>query len=142
MPVAVHKRSWEDHVTPRTGLQYSYDDLDLVCCHVRYQRGRCASMPECGHHQPWTLSCPENGSGDGMKRMEKILHKFQGGSQPNCDGSKGRTLMPGDTVSETARHKSDQDSRLPSDNVADQDELQCSASGNSQALNGDQIIRN
>jgi len=137
MPVAVHKRSWEDHVIPRTGLQYSYDDLDLVFCHVRYQRGRCASMPECGHHQPWTLPCPENGSGDGMKRMEKIVQKFQGGSQLNCDGAKGRTLMPGDTVNETAQHKSDQDSRLPSDNSADQDELQCSTLGNLQAHNGD-----
>lgn len=136
MPVAVRERSWEDHVTPRTGLQYSYDDLDLVCCHVRYQRGRCASMPECGPHQTWTLSCPENDTGDEMRRIERIVQKFQGGSQPNCDGAKGRSLMPGDTVNETAQHKSDQDSRLPSDNVADQDELLCSASGNLQAHNG------
>uniref|UniRef100_A0A4W5PP73 Uncharacterized protein n=1 Tax=Hucho hucho TaxID=62062 RepID=A0A4W5PP73_9TELE len=33
MLVAIRKRSWEDHVTHHSGLQYSYDDLDLVCCH-------------------------------------------------------------------------------------------------------------
>uniref|UniRef100_A0A672YCS1 Rho GTPase-activating protein 7 n=1 Tax=Sphaeramia orbicularis TaxID=375764 RepID=A0A672YCS1_9TELE len=33
MPVAIRKRSWEEHVTHPSGLQYSYDDLDLVCCH-------------------------------------------------------------------------------------------------------------
>ncbi|XP_050969950.1 rho GTPase-activating protein 7 isoform X1 [Labeo rohita] len=126
MPVAVRKRSWEDHVTPRTGLQYSYDDLDLVCCHVRYQRGRCASMPECGHHKAWTLSCPQE---DGTKPMERIVQKFKGESQLNCEGAKSQSL--------TAQNKIDQDSRLPSDNVSDQDELQCSASGNSQPHNGD-----
>uniref|UniRef100_A0A3B1JSF1 Rho GTPase-activating protein 7 n=1 Tax=Astyanax mexicanus TaxID=7994 RepID=A0A3B1JSF1_ASTMX len=57
MPVALSKRSWEDHVTPRSKTQYSYDDLDLVCSHgivegngspaVRSRRPRCASMPEC-----------------------------------------------------------------------------------------------
>uniref|UniRef100_A0A672QQS7 Uncharacterized protein n=1 Tax=Sinocyclocheilus grahami TaxID=75366 RepID=A0A672QQS7_SINGR len=72
MPVAIRKRSWEDHVTPRTGLQYSYDDLDLVCCHVRYQRGRCASMPECSHHQPRTLLCPQEDIRDGRRTMERI----------------------------------------------------------------------
>lgn len=55
MPVAVRKRSWEE--------QYSYDDLDLVCCHELGRKGswvtagpkqgrrtRCASMPEgCPH---------------------------------------------------------------------------------------------
>uniref|UniRef100_A0A673KUQ2 Uncharacterized LOC107749227 n=1 Tax=Sinocyclocheilus rhinocerous TaxID=307959 RepID=A0A673KUQ2_9TELE len=72
MPVAIRKRSWEDHVTPRTGLQYSYDDLDLVCCHVRYQRSRCASMPECSHHQPRTLLCPQEDIRDGRRTMERI----------------------------------------------------------------------
>lgn len=60
MPVAIRKRSWEEHVTHASGLQYSYDDLDLVCCHgmdvegswlgarssKQGQRTRCASMPE------------------------------------------------------------------------------------------------
>ncbi|KAM4595463.1 uncharacterized protein dlc1 isoform 2-T2 [Fundulus diaphanus] len=60
MPVAVRKRSWEEHVTHPSGLQYSYDDLDLVCCHGINREGlwvgsgalkqgrqtRCASMPE------------------------------------------------------------------------------------------------
>ncbi|XP_072525829.1 rho GTPase-activating protein 7 isoform X2 [Salminus brasiliensis] len=60
MPVALRKRSWEDHVTPRSRTQYSYDDLDLVCCHsivggngllvARSRRERCASMPECRRH--------------------------------------------------------------------------------------------
>uniref|UniRef100_A0A667WND2 Rho GTPase-activating protein 7 n=1 Tax=Myripristis murdjan TaxID=586833 RepID=A0A667WND2_9TELE len=66
MPVAIRKRSWEDHVTHRSGLQYSYDDLDLVCCHgvdsegpwigtggsKQGRRARCASMPECCHQPP------------------------------------------------------------------------------------------
>ncbi|KAK1886616.1 Rho GTPase-activating protein 7 [Dissostichus eleginoides] len=64
MPVAIRKRSWEEHVTHASGLQYSYDDLDLVCCHgvdsegpwlgagasKQGRRTRCASMPE-GCHQ-------------------------------------------------------------------------------------------
>ncbi|XP_044046950.1 rho GTPase-activating protein 7 isoform X2 [Siniperca chuatsi] len=64
MPVAIRKRSWEEHVTHPSGLQYSYDDLDLVCCHgvdsegpwmgagasKQGRRTRCASMPE-GCHQ-------------------------------------------------------------------------------------------
>ncbi|PWA30610.1 hypothetical protein CCH79_00009304, partial [Gambusia affinis] len=60
MPVAIRKRSWEEHVTHPSGLQYSFDDLDLVCCHgvdregfwvgsgalKQGRRTRCASMPE------------------------------------------------------------------------------------------------
>lgn len=60
MPVAIRKRSWEEHVSHASGLQYSYDDLDLVCClgmdakgswlgagsSKQGQRTRCASMPE------------------------------------------------------------------------------------------------
>ncbi|XP_028254522.1 rho GTPase-activating protein 7 [Parambassis ranga] len=67
MPVAIRKRSWEEHVTHPSGLQYSYDDLDLVCCHgvgskelwmgsgvsIQGRRTRCASMPE-GCHQVTT----------------------------------------------------------------------------------------
>ncbi|KAM9363835.1 rho GTPase-activating protein 7 [Symphorus nematophorus] len=66
MPVAIRKRSWEEHVTHASGLQYSYDDLDLVCCHgvdsegpwmgagasKQGRRTRCASMPECCHQLP------------------------------------------------------------------------------------------
>lgn len=69
MPVVIRKGSWEDHVTRASGLQYSYDDLDLVCCHgvgsgrpwmgagasKPGQRIRCASMPE-GYQQ---LPTPE-----------------------------------------------------------------------------------
>uniref|UniRef100_A0A8P4KFM3 Rho GTPase-activating protein 7 n=1 Tax=Dicentrarchus labrax TaxID=13489 RepID=A0A8P4KFM3_DICLA len=66
MPVAIRKRSWEEHVTHASGLQYSYDDLDLVCCHgvdsegpwmgagasKQGRRTRCASMPEGCHQLP------------------------------------------------------------------------------------------
>ncbi|XP_029994513.1 uncharacterized protein LOC115422360 [Sphaeramia orbicularis] len=66
MPVAIRKRSWEEHVTHPSGLQYSYDDLDLVCCHgvdsegpwvgsgasKQGRRTRCASMPEGSHQMP------------------------------------------------------------------------------------------
>uniref|UniRef100_A0A3Q2Z9K5 Rho GTPase-activating protein 7 n=1 Tax=Kryptolebias marmoratus TaxID=37003 RepID=A0A3Q2Z9K5_KRYMA len=60
MLVAIRKRSWEEHVTHPSGLKYSYDDLDLVCCHgidsdgvwigsgalKQGRRTRCASVPE------------------------------------------------------------------------------------------------
>ncbi|XP_061743468.1 rho GTPase-activating protein 7 isoform X1 [Nerophis ophidion] len=63
MPVAIRKRSWEDHVTHPSGLQYSYDDLDLICAHGLDNQGlwrvsgaskqgrwtRCASLPEGCH---------------------------------------------------------------------------------------------
>ena len=66
MPVAIRKQSWEEHVTHPSGLQYSYDDLDLVCCHgvdgkgprmgagasKQGRRTRCASMPEGCHQLP------------------------------------------------------------------------------------------
>ncbi|CAL8352081.1 unnamed protein product [Boreogadus saida] len=62
MPVAMRKRSWEEHVTHRSGLPYSFDDLDLVCCRSggpgpgdnskHGRQVRCASMPECHHHRP------------------------------------------------------------------------------------------
>lgn len=66
MPVAIRKRSWEEHLTHPSGLQYSYDDLDLVCRHGvesegpwmeagasnQGQRTRCASMPEGCHQLP------------------------------------------------------------------------------------------
>lgn len=61
MPVALRKRSWEEHVTHSSGSQYSYDDLDLICCRhaaaaerlwvgpealKQGRRTRCASLPE------------------------------------------------------------------------------------------------
>lgn len=60
MLIAIRKRSWEEHVTHPSGLKYSYDDLDLVCCHgvdsdgvwigsgalKQGRRTRCTSMPE------------------------------------------------------------------------------------------------
>ncbi|RXM99970.1 Rho GTPase-activating protein 7 [Acipenser ruthenus] len=66
MPVANRKKSWEEHVTHRNGLQYSFDDLDIICCHgivsddlksimenndlsKSGRRERCASLPECCH---------------------------------------------------------------------------------------------
>ncbi|KAK1174803.1 hypothetical protein AOXY_G2385 [Acipenser oxyrinchus oxyrinchus] len=66
MPVASRKRSWEEHVTHRNGLQYSFDDLAIICCHEIVsddlksimekndlsksgRRERCASLPECCH---------------------------------------------------------------------------------------------
>ncbi|XP_038569334.1 rho GTPase-activating protein 7 isoform X1 [Micropterus salmoides] len=66
MSVAIRKRSWEEHVAHPSGLQYSYDDLDLVCCHgvdsealwmgaeasKQGRRTRCASMPEGCHQLP------------------------------------------------------------------------------------------
>ncbi|XP_056266195.1 uncharacterized protein LOC130190678 [Pseudoliparis swirei] len=62
MPVAIRKRSWAEPVTHASGLQYSYDDLDLVCRHgvdgegagssKQGRRTRCASMPEGCRHLP------------------------------------------------------------------------------------------
>ncbi|XP_063075479.1 rho GTPase-activating protein 7 isoform X2 [Engraulis encrasicolus] len=56
MPVVKRRRrSWEEHVTSRSGPCYSLDDLDLVCCRGgrrngprsrRVHRERCASLPE------------------------------------------------------------------------------------------------
>ncbi|RVE76287.1 hypothetical protein OJAV_G00006860 [Oryzias javanicus] len=77
MPVAIRKRSWEEQVTHPSGLQYSYDDLDLVCCHgvdsegpgigsgdfKQGRRARCASMPE-GCHQLYTNDHAESLMGE------------------------------------------------------------------------------
>ncbi|XP_076869693.1 rho GTPase-activating protein 7 isoform X2 [Brachyhypopomus gauderio] len=73
MPVGLRKRSWEDHVTPRVGTRYSYDDLDLICWHGVVNgngsptgpRERCASMPECRRHRPGVGSCSETDAVDG-----------------------------------------------------------------------------
>uniref|UniRef100_A0A673Y8J0 Uncharacterized protein n=1 Tax=Salmo trutta TaxID=8032 RepID=A0A673Y8J0_SALTR len=84
MLVAIRKRSWEDHVTHRSGLQYSYDDLDLVCCHgvsgdgprlasegsKQGRRERCASMPECCHRpRPDDLN---NGQGHTLEFVTSV----------------------------------------------------------------------
>ncbi|XP_038854994.1 uncharacterized protein LOC120052246 [Salvelinus namaycush] len=84
MLVVIRKRSWEDHVTHRSGLQYSYDDLDLVCCHgvsgdgprlasegsKQGRRERCASMPECCHRpRPDGLN---NGSGHKLEFVTSV----------------------------------------------------------------------
>ncbi|KAM8842438.1 rho GTPase-activating protein 7 isoform 1-T1 [Synchiropus picturatus] len=67
MPVAFRKSSWEEHVTHPRGLHYSYDDLDLVCCHgsdglwlglegsKQGRRSRCASLPESCHQAEQTV---------------------------------------------------------------------------------------
>lgn len=76
MPVAIRKRSWEEHVTHPSGIQYSYDDLDLVCCHgvdsegpwmeagasKHGRRTRCASMPEGCHQLPTETPSVWNGN--------------------------------------------------------------------------------
>ncbi|KAK1792481.1 hypothetical protein P4O66_012416 [Electrophorus voltai] len=72
MPVALRKRSWEDHVTPHWGTRYSYDDLDLICWHGVVDGGgpsagpreRCASMPECRRRRPAVGSRTEAGGDD------------------------------------------------------------------------------
>lgn len=89
MPVAIRKRSWEDHVTHPSGLQYSYDDLDLVCCHgvgsegswvtngVKHgRRIRCASMPE-GYHQGPT---------------DVIVQTLEVAASMGCDGNDSKPL--------------------------------------------------
>ncbi|XP_056136955.1 rho GTPase-activating protein 7 isoform X2 [Lampris incognitus] len=111
MPVAIRKRSWEEHVTHRSGLQYSYDDLDLVCCHgvgtegswmgsgssKQGQRTRCFSMPECCHQLPtydlaqaleWTTSVESKHLeivGGNAKVMLDFQEKSVDGSQVALD---------------------------------------------------------
>lgn len=85
MPVALRTKSWEDHVTPHSRKQYSYDDLDLVCCHASFggsasptgqrQRERCASMPECSRHRPGFESCPQE---DRNRRRKVLSGAFMG----------------------------------------------------------------
>lgn len=95
MPVAIRKRSWEEHVTHSSGSQYSYDDLDLVCCrHVvaaegpwvgaeafkQGRRTRCASMPEGRRQLPagepaLTVEETASVSNDGIGSKEPRLMK-------------------------------------------------------------------
>lgn len=87
MPGALRTRSLEDHVTPHSRKQYSYDDLDLVCCHAgvggsgspsgRRRRERCASMPECCRYHPGFESCPGE---DRNKRRRTLSGTFKGTS--------------------------------------------------------------
>ncbi|XP_051993701.1 rho GTPase-activating protein 7-like isoform X1 [Xyrauchen texanus] len=151
MLVSTGKKSWEDQVTPSSGLQYSYDDLDLVCCHAvngdkeasfgRHGRVRCASLPECGHHQPWMLTCSKNDVGEGTKWIKTMVQDFKDGAPRSNEGERDRLLTPErktvDGINEAARHKIGQDNKLASDSVADQDELQQSALGNLQTHNED-----
>lgn len=84
MPVALRTRSWEDHVTLHSRKQYSYDDLDLVCCHAsvggtgspagRRRRERCTSMPECCRHHPGFDSCP----GEDRNQRRTLSGTFKG----------------------------------------------------------------
>lgn len=80
-------------MTHPSGLQYSYDDLDLVCCHgvdsegpwmetgasKQGRRTRCASMPE-GCHQLPTEGLPQTlemtasvGNGDTESKQLKLM---------------------------------------------------------------------
>uniref|UniRef100_A0A8C5B994 Uncharacterized protein n=1 Tax=Gadus morhua TaxID=8049 RepID=A0A8C5B994_GADMO len=98
MPVAMRKRSWEEHVTHRSGLPYSFDDLDLVCCRSagpgpgdgskHGRQVRCASMPECHHHRP---------APDGIPR----------GSDSQTDGRGEPSEPPGATLTYSAEPESD-----------------------------------
>uniref|UniRef100_A0A4W4G509 Uncharacterized protein n=1 Tax=Electrophorus electricus TaxID=8005 RepID=A0A4W4G509_ELEEL len=91
MPVALRKRSWEDHVTPHWGTRYSYDDLDLICWHGVVDGGgpstgpreRCASMPECRRRRPAVGSRTEAGdraeaSGTEPIPEESVVIRAQG----------------------------------------------------------------
>lgn len=145
MPVAIRKRDWEDDVTPRSGLKYSYDDLDLVCCRAIVvgrenpfrgrSRIRCASMPECGRTSVFLQDEVE----DSLRRIKTKVQNLE--DQTTSNFVKDQSLMPkghtGAIAHETARHISDRDSELPSDSVADQDELQHSAVRNSQTHDED-----
>ncbi|XP_057187378.1 rho GTPase-activating protein 7 isoform X1 [Triplophysa rosa] len=146
MPVAIRKWDWEDPVTTRSGLKYSYDDLDLVCCRAivvgrenpfrGHSRIRCASMPECGRTSVFLQVDVE----DSLRRIKTKVQNLQDKTTSNF--VKDQSLMPkghtGAIAHETARHVSDRDSKLPSDSVADQDELQHSTVQNSQTHDEDQ----
>lgn len=145
MPVAIRKRDWEDHVTPRSGLKYSYDDLDLVFCRAGIfgrenpfrwlSRVRCASMPECGRTSGFLQVDVE----DSLKRIKTKVQNSEDETTSNF--VKDRSLMPeghtGAIAHERARHMSDRDTELPSDSVADQDELQHSSLRNLQTHDED-----
>lgn len=100
MPVAFRTRSWEDHVAPHSRKQYSYDDLDLVCCHAAVegsgsptggrQRVRCASMPECCRHLPGFEGCP----GETYRnRRRKTLSAIFKGIAASYEGKKSQTFI-------------------------------------------------
>lgn len=103
MPVALRTRSWEDHVTPRSRKRYSYDDLDLVCCHAgvgdsgsptgRRRRVRCASMPECCRHRPAFEDCP----GEDRNRRRKTLSGTFNGRAASYEGKNSQTFTKGHT---------------------------------------------
>ncbi|XP_046900400.1 rho GTPase-activating protein 7 isoform X1 [Hypomesus transpacificus] len=125
MPVAIRKKSWEDHVTHRSGLQYSYDDLDLVCCHdvgsegplvgtegfKQGRRARCASMPECCHK-----SLPD----ETVQGSEVITPSFLNAkTELGCMevvGDSGTTVAP-------VFHEGSQESTEGSTDVVDDDDV-------------------
>lgn len=115
MPVALRTRSWEDHVTPHSRKQYSYDDLDLVCCQAgvggsgsprgRRQRERCASMPECCRHRPGFESCP----GEYMTRRRKTLSGTFKGIGASYEGQNSQTFTKGHAFATTRNATADED---------------------------------
>lgn len=115
MPVAFRTRSWEDHVASRSRKQYSYDDLDLVCCHAAVegsgsptggrQRVRCASMPECCRHLPSFEGCP----GETYRnRRRKTLSAIFKGIAASYEGKKGQTFI-GHTFVKVRRAMAEED---------------------------------
>ncbi|KAK2865528.1 hypothetical protein Q7C36_001584 [Tachysurus vachellii] len=113
MPVALRTRSWEDHVTPHSRKQYSYDDLDLVCCHAgvggtgspagRRQRERCASMPECCRHHPGFDSCP----GEDRNQRRTLSGTFKG-ITASYEGN-SQIVTKGHTFVKVRKSKADED---------------------------------
>lgn len=115
MPVASRTRSWEDHVTPHSRKQYSYDDLDLVCCHGgvggsssptgRRWRARCASMPECCRLECCFESCP----GEDRNRRRKTLSGTFKGIAASYEGKNSQTFTKGHTFVTIRKALADED---------------------------------
>ncbi|CAJ1052263.1 rho GTPase-activating protein 7 isoform X1 [Xyrichtys novacula] len=143
MPVAIRKRSWEEHVTHPSGLQYSYDDLDLVCCHgvdsegswmesgasKQGRRMRCASMPEGCHRVPT--------SEDEARTLEPTTFEV------NDDKDSGQLLknnvnVPVDLKEESLHDISQEASKsehLQTTNVGNSGEIHCSSNSGMSCAN-------
>lgn len=110
MPGALRTNSWEDHVTPHSRKQYSYDDLDLVCCHTgvessdsptgRRRRERCASMPECCRHRPGSES---------WNRRRKTLSGTFKEIAANHEAQNSQTFTKGQTFVMVRKAMADED---------------------------------
>lgn len=110
MPVALRARCWEDHVTPHSRKQYSYDDLDLVCCHAvvkgssfptgQKRQERCASMPEC---------CPHRPSSESQNRSRKTLSGTFKGIAANHEAQNSQTFTKGHTFVMVGKAMADED---------------------------------